>query len=288
MQICRAARQVNDFPGMHSGPFRKHNMKLTKINLAEPFEKILAAVFALPATGNASYAEARASANRTTDARRSSELEEVTRAIYEAANGRQVGTQIGLIPIAPPIAGFLKDAPFYVQTQSDFLLQALARLCSRRSSNAGAALAKSQRNRRAPESESHRPFRRKQLGNTWKQSYEKPAGSHHNSSFTSERFSASFYRKKIVPVKRFAHDALAAETVLRRHGGAKRRFSASARLALPGRDVHGRAIDTNLYVAIGKLAAKLARLLRKRKTRLAKTFERPNRADISSELPTGS
>jgi regulator of nucleoside diphosphate kinase len=82
-----------------------------------------------------------------------------------------------------------------------------------------------------------------------------------------------------VPVTRFAHDAVAAEIVLRRHNGAKTRFSASARLALPGRDVHGRAVDWNLYVAIGKLVAKLGRLLRKRKTRLAKKFERPDRTE---------
>lgn len=82
-----------------------------------------------------------------------------------------------------------------------------------------------------------------------------------------------FARKKIAPVVRFANDALAAEIVLRRHGGAATRFSASARLALPGRDVHGRAIDPNLYVAIAKLVTKLGRLLRKRKTRLAKSFK---------------
>ena len=58
-----------------------------------------------------------------------------------------------------------------------------------------------------------------------------------------------FARKKIGPVTRFAHDAIAAEIVLRRHNGAETRFSASARLALPGRDVHGRAVDRNLYVA---------------------------------------
>ncbi len=81
-----------------------------------------------------------------------------------------------------------------------------------------------------------------------------------------------FTRKKITPVTRFANDALAAEIVLRRHGGAATRFSASARLALPGRDVHGRGVDSNLYVAIGKLVTKLGRLLRKRKTRLAKSF----------------
>lgn len=83
-----------------------------------------------------------------------------------------------------------------------------------------------------------------------------------------------FTRKKITPITRFANDALAAEIVLRRHGGAATRFSASARLALPGQDVHGRAIDSDLYVAIGKLVTKLGRLLRKRKTRLAKSFTR--------------
>lgn len=88
-----------------------------------------------------------------------------------------------------------------------------------------------------------------------------------------------FARKKIAPVTRFANDALAAEIVLSRHNGAETRFSASARLALPGRDVHGRAVDANLYAAIGKLVARLGRLLRKRKTRLAKRFERPDRTE---------
>lgn len=79
------------------------------------------------------------------------------------------------------------------------------------------------------------------------------------------------------------------------------RFSASARLALPGRDVHGRAVDSNLYVAIGKLVAKLGRLLRKRKTRLARSFANarlessvglpqppaPSHSKESSEPPAG-
>lgn len=83
-----------------------------------------------------------------------------------------------------------------------------------------------------------------------------------------------FTRQKLTPITRFANDALAAEIVLRRHGGAATRFSASARLALPGRDVHGRAVDSDLYVAIGMLVDKLGRRLRKRKTRLAKSFAR--------------
>jgi ribosomal subunit interface protein len=77
-----------------------------------------------------------------------------------------------------------------------------------------------------------------------------------------------FAREKIAPVIRFANDALGAEVVLRRDNGAAPRFSASARLLLPGKDVHGRAVHPDLYVAIGQLFEKLARRSRKRKTRL--------------------
>jgi putative sigma-54 modulation protein len=84
-------------------------------------------------------------------------------------------------------------------------------------------------------------------------------------------------RNKLAPVTRFANDAIAAEIVLRRRGGTKTRFSASARVALPGQDVHGQAVHGNLYAAIGKLVEKLGRLLRKRKTRLAKAFRHPGR-----------
>jgi ribosomal subunit interface protein len=88
-------------------------------------------------------------------------------------------------------------------------------------------------------------------------------------------------RTKLIPVTRFANDAIAAEIVLRRHNGAQTRFSASARLALPGQDVHGHAVHANLYVAIGKLVRKLGRLLRKRKTRLAKAFKHPGRRKVA-------
>ena len=110
---------------------------------------------------------------------------------------------------------------------------------------------------------------------------------------TTHHLSASnalhrFAREKISSVCRFANDALAADVVLRRHGGAKERFSASARLALPGRDIHGRAVAGNLYAAIGKLVATLARLARKRKTRLSKTFEHPGRSESAVEVSLSS
>lgn len=82
-----------------------------------------------------------------------------------------------------------------------------------------------------------------------------------------------FVRNKIGAVARFASDALAVEIVLRHNPatGAER-FAASARLALPGRDVHSSAASADIYVAIGIVAARLARLSRKRKTRLLRSY----------------
>ena len=99
-----------------------HIMKQIKIDLAGSFEDIVAKLRSLPPTD--SFIDRK----DTVASEPSSEVAEVLRSLYEAARGRQVATQIGLVQIAPPIAAFLKDAPFYVETQADFLLQALARL----------------------------------------------------------------------------------------------------------------------------------------------------------------
>ena len=87
-----------------------------------------------------------------------------------------------------------------------------------------------------------------------------------------------FIQLKISGLVRFARDIVAAEVVLRGKSGAAHLFSVSARLALPGRDVQGNATHANLYSAIDRLVARLARLSRKRKTRLAKIFWRPGRS----------
>ena len=82
-----------------------------------------------------------------------------------------------------------------------------------------------------------------------------------------------FVQNKIGAVARFASDALAVEIVLRQNPamGAER-FAVSARLALPGRDAHSGATSPDIYAAIGKVASRLARLSRKRKTRILKSF----------------
>lgn len=88
---------------------------------------------------------------------------------------------------------------------------------------------------------------------------------------------SEFVSDKIATVARVAGDILSADVVLRRRSGTVTGFSASARLALPGRDIHGQATSASPYAAIEKLVSKLARLARKRKTRLAKSFSRPGK-----------
>ena len=89
-----------------------------------------------------------------------------------------------------------------------------------------------------------------------------------------------FIQIKISSLARFAGDIVAAEVVLRGESGAAHLFSVTARLALPGRDVHGNASHSNPYGAVNQVVARLARLSRKRKTRLANLFRRPGKKRI--------
>jgi hypothetical protein len=93
-------------------------MKKTRIHLSQPFEEILATVLSLP----------KAPGERSESISYREDLKEVVRGLYEAANGRQVETILGPIPIAPAAAPFLRDEPFEVETQLDFLLEAASRV----------------------------------------------------------------------------------------------------------------------------------------------------------------
>lgn len=104
-------------------------------------------------------------------------------------------------------------------------------------------------------------------------------------SFTLRKF----IERKISRLSLFAGDILSAEVVLREKSGATGLFSVSARLALPGRDVHANAVHVNFYAAINQLVARLARLSRKRKTRFEKSKRRAGRfqsAVRASKLPS--
>lgn len=252
-------------------------MKNIEIDLAEPLEKILETVLLLPAGCSNAIGDR---------LKTEGEIKQAIRGLYEAAHGRHVETPLGRIAIAPPAFDFLKSKPFRVRTQTDFLIEATSRLIAGSVTadcrNEKAKSIDDQRSYKtsAPYREIRRPMMPRVLKLRVPFMTDLPIHitTHHLSLSDSLRM---IVRNKLVPVTRFANDAIAAEIVLRRRNGTQSRFSASARVALPGQDVHGHAVHVNLYTAIGKLAEKLGRLLRKRKTRLAKAFKHPGRGKVN-------
>jgi hypothetical protein len=106
-------------------------MRRTEIHLSEPFEEILASLLTLPSTPT-EIDEFRFAAAADSELRKSAkwdgEVQEALRSLYEAAHGRQVETEVGFVTIAPPVADFLKEAPYYVTTQYEFFLEAFTRI----------------------------------------------------------------------------------------------------------------------------------------------------------------
>jgi hypothetical protein len=106
-------------------------MRRTEIHLSEPFEEVMASLLTLPST-LVEVDEVRFAGAADSELRKSAkcdaEVRETLRSVYEAAHGRQVETQIGFMTIAPPVADFLKEAPYYVTTRYEFFLEAFARL----------------------------------------------------------------------------------------------------------------------------------------------------------------
>jgi hypothetical protein len=106
-------------------------MRRTEIHLSEPFAEVLASLLTLPSTHTETdelrFLGAADSVLRES-AKCDAEVKEALRCLYEAAHGRQVETPIGFLPIAPPVAGFLKKKPYYVATQHEFFLEAFTRI----------------------------------------------------------------------------------------------------------------------------------------------------------------
>ena len=96
---------------------------MKKIDLAKSFEKTLAILSSLPFTDSlvSRWKE---------DPFKQTKVNRLLREVYEAANGRQVATTIGFVSIAPAIAPYLKDRPYWVKTQAEFLPEALARIAT--------------------------------------------------------------------------------------------------------------------------------------------------------------
>lgn len=156
-------------------------MKKATIDLAGPFEEIVANLSTLPPTDNLTRHEGAAVFEL------SPEVQEVLRSLYEAARGRQFATVIGLVPVGPPpIAPFLKDAPFEVVSQADFLLQALARLYRGYDFEEKPPTRKSEKHikdshPKAPRFSSRHPHRISPAIQEEPNQYDQPAYSHHDS-----------------------------------------------------------------------------------------------------------
>jgi putative sigma-54 modulation protein len=80
----------------------------------------------------------------------------------------------------------------------------------------------------------------------------------------------NFVSEKLSRLGEMVGDILSAHVVFQRvdTAAADGHFSVKVRLAVPGKDVFASDRDGDLYAAIDKVSAKLARRLRKRKTRL--------------------
>jgi hypothetical protein len=106
-------------------------VKRIEINLAGTFGEVLGTLLRLQRVEGKAK-ETRfprgAESGAHEDGNCEAEVKEALRSLYEAANGRQVKTQIGFIAIAPAVAAFLREEPFYVATQDEFFVEAFARI----------------------------------------------------------------------------------------------------------------------------------------------------------------
>ena len=79
----------------------------------------------------------------------------------------------------------------------------------------------------------------------------------------------SYVAEKISHLESITENILAAHVVLLKDEAKGHKHYTKVHLAMPGPDIHAEASDDDLYAAIDKVSDKLARQLRKRKTRLS-------------------
>ena len=81
----------------------------------------------------------------------------------------------------------------------------------------------------------------------------------------------NFTEEKLAALEEISADVQSADIVLTQDGSVNlaKRFTVSVRLAVPGNDVRASETGADLYAAIDRVQRKLARRLRKRKTRFA-------------------
>lgn len=80
----------------------------------------------------------------------------------------------------------------------------------------------------------------------------------------------AYVADKITHLETISDDIIAAHVVLiyDEHADPEKRHHVKVHLAVPGKDIHAEDTEGDLYASIDKVAAKLGRQLRKRKTRI--------------------
>jgi len=98
-----------------------------------------------------------------------------------------------------------------------------------------------------------------------------------------------FAISKISRLESLADDIQSAEITLTHGQGInpEKEFSVTVRLALPGKDVHATETQVDLYAAIDAVRDKLARQLRKRKTRRIDTRRQKHQRKLQQHRAFG-
>jgi len=91
----------------------------------------------------------------------------------------------------------------------------------------------------------------------------------------------SFVAAKIEHLESISDQIIGAHVVLVHDDTRLKRFVVKVHLAVPGPDIHAQDSDADLYAAIDKVADKLARQLRKRKTR--RVLKKKHESRLASE-----
>ncbi|MFV0337382.1 MAG: ribosome hibernation-promoting factor, HPF/YfiA family [Chthoniobacterales bacterium] len=91
----------------------------------------------------------------------------------------------------------------------------------------------------------------------------------------------SFVAEKISHLENISPDILAAHVVLLHDETKTKKNVVKVHLAVPGRDIHAQDAEEDLYAAIDKVVDKLARQLRKRKTRIVS--KKKHRTQLAAE-----
>lgn len=91
----------------------------------------------------------------------------------------------------------------------------------------------------------------------------------------------SYVAEKVVHLEAITGDILGAHIVLMHEEGKAKTYRTKVHLGLPGKDIHAEDAESDLYASIDKVVDKLARQLRKRKTRIKST--KKHRVQLATE-----